>query len=176
MNIVIRQEKKVDFQKVSEVVEQAFQYEEMSDHREYLLVEKLRKTDAFIPELSLVAEHNKEIVGHILLTRVKIVNQHGSFDSLALAPVSVKPKYQNLGFGGQLITAAHRKATKLGFSSIVVLGHANYYPRFGYALAVKYGIELPFWAPDINCMVIALTKNGLNGVHGKVEYDKVFYK
>ena len=95
---------------------------------------------------------------------------------MALAPVSVHPDFQNKGIGGKLISEAHKRAKALDFQSIILLGHANYYPRFGYEMTSKYGIKLPFDAPEKNCMVIALTENGLKGVSGMVEYSKAFFE
>ncbi|MEZ4885384.1 MAG: N-acetyltransferase [Chitinophagales bacterium] len=176
MNILIRQENPADYQAVFEVVEAAFRNEVISDQTEQFLVERLRKSDAFVPELSIVAELDGEIVGHILLTKIKITNEVESFDSLALAPVSVVPNFQNKGIGGQLIREAHQRAKNLGFKSIVLLGHENYYPRFGYEWISKYGIELPFNAPQQNCMVMELVEDGLKGVNGMVVYDKAFFE
>ncbi len=173
--IQIRQENPSDHLEVFKVVEAAFKNLAISDQTEQFLVERLRKSESFIPELSLVAEKEGEIVGHILLTKIKIVNPKESFDSLALAPVSVKPSFQNQGIGGQLIRASHQVAKELGYQSIVLLGHENYYPRFGYEWTSKYGIELPFDAPEQNCMVVELVKDGLKGVSGMVEYDKAFF-
>ena len=116
----------------------------MSDHKEQFLVQRLRKSDAFIPELSLIAENENKIVGHILLTKLKIKNGQKKFDSLALAPVSVLPEYQGNGIGGMLIKEAHKKAKELGYQSVILLGHEKYYPKFGYKQADKFGIELPF--------------------------------
>ena len=171
---MIRQEKKTDFKAVFDLIEKAFKTEKFSDHREQFLVERLRKSNSFIPELSMVAEIENKIVGHILLTKLKIKNDQTEFDSLALAPVSVLPEYQGNGIGGTLIEQAHQTAKELGYQSIVLLGHEKYYPRFGYEQADKYGIELPFDVPKENCMVIELTKKGLNGVLGMVEYPKEF--
>ncbi len=176
MKIIIRQETPGDYQEVGHIIWEAFKYEQYSDQREHLLVDRLRNSDAFIPELSIVAEYKKEILGYILLTKIKINNENETFDSLALAPVSVKPKYQKKGIGGQLIKAAHKTAKEMGYQSIVLLGHENYYPKFGYERASKYGILLPFDAPDENCMVIELVEHGLNNVSGKVEYPKEFYE
>lgn len=176
MKIKIRQENSTDYAEVAQLIEAAFKNEEYSDHTEHLLVDRLRYSNAFIPELSLIAELEKQIVGHILLTKIKIVNEHNSFDSLALAPVSVKPDFQKQGIGGQLIKAAHQKAMDLGHHSIVLLGHAQYYPKFGYELTSKYNIKLPFDAPEANCMIIELTKGSLQDVFGTVEYDKAFYE
>lgn len=82
----------------------------MSDHSEQYLVERLRNSEAFIPELSIVAEINQKVAGHILLSRIKIVNnENKEFESLALAPVSVLPEYQGKGIGGKLIETAHKK-------------------------------------------------------------------
>lgn len=170
----IRQEKTSDFKEVSSLIEKAFKTEQLSDHKEQFLVERLRKSEAFIPELSMVAVTDEKIVGHILLTKLKIKNKRNEFASLALAPVSVLPEYQKKGIGGSLIIEAHKKAKELGYKSIVLLGHEKYYPRFGYEQADKYGIDLPFEAPKENCMVIELTKNGLNGVSGTVKYPKEF--
>ena len=176
MKTTIRQEKPSDYKTVFNLIEAAFKNEPYSDNKEQLLVEKLRGSDEFIPELSLVAELNGEIIGHILLTKIKIISENRSFESLALAPVSVKPKYQKKGVGGQLIIESHKRAKKLGYRSIVLLGHENYYPRFGYELASKYNIKIPFDAHDENCMVIELKENGLQGVSGTVQYSKSFYE
>lgn len=176
MEISIREEKQTDYDAVFELIEKAFEKLVLSDHREQFLVQRLRKSTVFIPELSIVAEFKNEIVGHILLTKLKIKNGHEEFDSLALAPVSVLPEYQGKGIGGMLIQEAHKKARELGYKSIVLLGHEKYYPKFGYKQADNFGIELPFDVPKENCMVIELTDNGLNGVSGTVEYPKEFYE
>jgi predicted N-acetyltransferase YhbS len=175
MKILIRQEESTDFQEVFNVIENAFRSEKFSDKREQFLVERLRKSSAFIPELSLVAVFENVIVGHILLTKLKVKNTKTQFESLALAPVSVLPEYQGNGIGGKLIVKAHKIAKQLGHKSIVLLGHEKYYPRFGYVLAEQFGIELPFDAPKENCMAIELINNGLTGVSGTVEYPKEFY-
>ena len=103
MAIALRQEDAKDFEDVFSVIDLAFRDEEYSDNKEQFLVEKLRNSDAFIPELSIVAVDNGEIVGHILLTKIQIKNNYESVESLALAPVSVKPSHQKMGIGGQLI-------------------------------------------------------------------------
>ncbi|SNT29745.1 Predicted N-acetyltransferase YhbS [Ekhidna lutea] len=174
MNLTIRKEEPNDFHTVFNLIEKAFEPEQMTDHKEQFLVDRLRKSDAFIPELSLVAEFENNIVGHILLTKLKIKNGENEFDSLALAPVSVLPEYQGKGIGGMLIKEAHKRAKELGYQSIVLLGHEKYYPRFGYKQADNYKIELPFEVPKENCMAIELIENGLKDVSGTVEYPKEF--
>jgi predicted N-acetyltransferase YhbS len=128
MSILIRQEQPADYPAVFALVEQAFRDLKISDHTEQYLVERLRKSDAFIPELSLVAEDNGKIVGHILLTKLKIQNGQQEFESLSLAPVAVLPEYQRQGIGAMLIEEAHRVAKSLGYTSVILVGHENYYP------------------------------------------------
>lgn len=106
MDITIRQEQTEDYGAVHKTVELAFKDVEESDHSEPFLVDKLRQTDAFVPELSLVAETDGKIIGHILLTKVEIVSENNSVTSLGLAPVSVLPKYQKQGVGSALIREA----------------------------------------------------------------------
>ena len=176
MKITLRQEVLADHGAVFKIIESAFENEAYSDHKEQFLVEKLRSSEVFIPELSIVAVDGNEIVGHILLTKILIRNENEAFESLALAPVSVKPNYQKRGIGGQLINEAHRMAKAMGYKSVVLLGHETYYPKFGYERASKYGIKIPFEAPDENCMVIELVEDGLKGVSGTVAYAKEFYQ
>ena len=176
MQINIRQENESDYAAVFDLIEKAFKNEVYSDHQEQLLVERLRTSSAFIPELSLVAEIDKQVIGHILLTKIKIKRAEKSFGSLALAPVSVLPEFQKKGVGGQLIIVAHEKAKALGHHSIILLGHQDYYPKFGYSQADKFGIELPFDVPKENCMAIELTKHALKTVSGVIEYPKEFFE
>lgn len=175
-DITIRQETEKDHPQVFELIKTAFQNEVHTDHREQHLVERLRKSDAFVPELSLVAEKEGQLAGHILLTRIKVNNQEKAYESLALAPVSVHPSWRKQGIGGDLITRAHEVARQLGFSSVILLGHAGYYPRFGYQRASEFGISLPFDVPDENCMAFELEENALAGVSGTVEYPRAFFE
>ncbi|MEZ4687500.1 MAG: N-acetyltransferase [Bacteroidia bacterium] len=136
---------------------------------------RLRKSGAFVPALSIVAEQEGKLVGHILFTKIMIVNDRYSSPSLALAPVSVLPAYQGKGIGSTLIEHGHLIARQLGFESVVLLGHAEYYPRFGYERADTYGISLPFEVPPENVMVYALHEGALDDVHGLVEYTEEFF-
>ncbi len=175
MNVNIRTEVEEDFSTVFELIQNAFENEEYSDHKEHYLVERLRNSDAFVPELSLVAEVNSQIVGYILLTKINIVDANAdSYTSLALAPIAVLQTFQGNGIGGKLIETAHRKAKELGFGSVVLLGHENYYPKFGYRLTKEFGIKLPFNVPEANCMAIELNENSLQDVSGIVQYPKEF--
>lgn len=175
MTIRIRQEQKGDSPIISALIERAFRDVEESDHREQFLVERLHQSEAFIPQLSLVAETDDlKIVGYVLLTEVEIVSGNRVATSLGVAPLAVLPEYQKQGIGGQLIQEAHRRAAALGYGSAVLLGYKDYYPRFGYRQAIDYGIEFPFDAPCECCMVIELQPDALHDVQGTVRYPDAF--
>ena len=152
MNITIRKEEENDYKKVYEVNWLAFQQENESK-----LIEKIRNGENFVPELSLVAEIDDDIVGHILFSRIKIVG-YSIFESLALAPMAVIPEFQKQGIGAELIKKGIEKAKELGFYSIIVLGHKKYYPKFGFTRASNWSIECPFEVPDEAFMAIELTE------------------
>ncbi|MDT3496143.1 N-acetyltransferase [Bacillus toyonensis] len=171
--VTIRQEQKNDYRKTEEVVKEAFLNEEFSDKKEHELVKRIRECDAFIPELSIVAV-DKEIVGHIMLSKITIEQGGTTADSLALAPVSIAPSHQKKGIGGKLITATLEKAKELGYGSVVVLGHPEYYPKFGFERASQWNIKAPFEVPDEVFMVMELRENTLQGVEGIVQYSSAF--
>jgi len=171
----IRKENPFDHNWVIELTEKAFETLEISDHNEGKLVDKLRKAPTFVEELSMVAELNGQVVGHILFTPIVIDNGSQQFQSLILAPVSVLPKYQKMGIGGQLIRAGHQKAKELGFQSAILLGHPEYYPRFGYKPASSFGIKtrIPLPSDDV-FMAVEITEGGLKGVSGMVVFPAEF--
>jgi predicted N-acetyltransferase YhbS len=169
MQITVRPENKQDIKTISMVNDMAFGQE-----AEGLLVEKLRKNKKFIKGLSLVACMGSEIVGHILFFPIVIKKEDQEFESLALAPMSVIPELQGLGIGGQLIKKGLAKAKKLGHKSVIVLGHEEYYPRFGFKPASNYNITAPFDVPENVFLAQELTEGGLKGVEGMVEYPKEF--
>ncbi|HWO98990.1 MAG TPA: N-acetyltransferase [Bacillus sp. (in: firmicutes)] len=178
MDLIIRQEQTQDYKLTEKVIERAFAHAEHSDKNEHTLVSRIRKSNVFIPRLSLVAmdkEHNK-ILGHILLSKIKISNSTQVAESLALAPVSVLPEYQNKGVGRLLILKALEEARDLGYESVVVLGHPGYYPKFGFKKASFWGIKAPFEVPDEAFMAMELRENALNKVSGVVEYPSVFFE
>ena len=165
----IRQEQSEDHNAVYHIVEEAFYNAEYSDGNEQKLVVELRKSKSFIPKLSLVAIENDKIVGHILFTKAYV----NSVEVLALAPLSVLPKYQNRGIELSLIKQGHMIAHKLGYKYSVVLGHSKYYPKADYVSASWYGIKTPFVVEDENFIAICFSesKDKLNGI---IEYDKAF--
>lgn len=167
--MVIRQEKADDYEAVYHVVKEAFQNAEHTDGNEHNLVAALRKSKAFIPELSLVAVEDQRIVGHILFTKALVKE----VEVLALAPLAVLPEYQNRGIGLSLIAEGHRAARRLGYGYSVVLGHPQYYPKAGYLPASRYGIRAPFPVADENFMAICLGAEQ-KPLDGTMEYDPAF--
>jgi putative acetyltransferase len=170
LNIRIRQEVDTDFQNVYELISASFGRE-----NEAKLVDNLRVSNALVPALSLVALINNKIVGHILLSKIVIINDYQTeFESLALAPLSVEPEYQKRGIGSTLIKAGIEKAKELNFKSVIVLGHKAYYPKFGFMPADKWSIKAPFTVNRESFMAIELVTDGLKNVSGIVKYPKEF--
>ena len=167
--MTIRQEKNEDYDAVYHVIKDAFATAEYTDGNEQNLVNELRKSNSFIPELSLVAVEDERVVGHILFTKAYV----NGAEVLALAPLAVLPEYQNRGIGLALIKQGHRTAHKLGYEYSVVLGHPNYYPKAGYIPASQYGIQAPFEVEDENFMAVSFSGNP-NKLNGIMEYDKAF--
>lgn len=169
MQINIRQERKEDFREVFELNAIAFEQD-----GEAKLVDALRKNESvFIPQLSLVATEAEKVVGHILFTKIKVVGEQ-IHESLALAPMAVLPEYKQKGIGGQLITEGLKIAKNLGFSSVIVLGHEHYYPKFGFEPAEKWQVKAPFEVPSSAFMGIELKENGLQNCAGTVAYPSEF--
>jgi predicted N-acetyltransferase YhbS len=168
--ISIRQEQRDDIAAIADIVRDAYLDVRYSNHREHLMVERLRASAAFVPQLSLVAEIGGRLAGHVMLTRIRIRHRDGDTESLALAPLSISRAFQRQGVGAALVEEAHRRARALGFTSVILVGISGYYQRFGYGPLDAYPISLPFEVGPDQRMACALVPDGLRGVNGMVEY------
>ncbi len=166
--ISIRPEKDEDLEAVYLVNEKAFG---RSD--EARLVDRLRATTQWV--LSLVAEFEDRIVGHVLFTRVAIHGTIGeTHEGAGLGPVAVLPDHQGRGIGGALIHRGISQVTDMGMPFVVVLGHSEYYPRFGFEVSTKYGIRCQWDVPEPAFMVMPLQPGGLENRQGIVYYASEF--
>ncbi|MBK5721924.1 N-acetyltransferase [Dysgonomonas sp. Marseille-P4677] len=169
IKIEIRQEQACDYPMVYDVNLKAFKRK-----AEARLTDRLRLSDAFIPELSLVAIVDKTVVGHILFTKISIDDDGLQSESLSLAPMAVLPEMQSKGVGSRLVDYGLDRARSLGYKSVIVIGHAKYYSRFGFEPTSKWQIKAPFHVPANAFMAIELVENSLSGIKGIVKYAKEF--
>ena len=167
--LLIRPEETRDHEAISQVHRSAFGQES-----EAKLVIELRTSKDFLPELSLVAVMDGEIVGHILFSPVVIQYGSRSVRALALAPMAVQPEFQRQGIGSQLIKKGLECCRRLRHQIVIVVGHPDYYPRFGFSSARTRGLEVPFPVPDEVFMVLELTQGTLESVAGMVRYPVAF--
>jgi putative acetyltransferase len=167
--INIRQETPSDYDAVRRVNMISF-----GRKNEAELVDRLRKTDSFIPELSLVALEGERIIGHLLITKVHVTSNERSITLLALSPMCVIPEYQNKGVGTRMVEAAIRICRGLNYPAIVVLGHPPFYSRLGFVESGLYGIKSPFDAPPEAYMVYILVEELSGHVAGVVTYPDEF--
>lgn len=135
------------------------------------LVADLR--DGGFVRVSLVAEVENELVGHILFSRLPIVSKHGIVEALSLAPMAVVPLRQRRGIGGRLIEEGLGVCRAEGHGIVVVLGHPTYYPRFGFSAELAEPLVSPFGGGEA-WMAIELIPGALSGVAGTVEYPPPF--
>ena len=165
----IRHETPADVAAVREVNRLAFERP-----NEASLVDAIRASDAFLPDLSLVADDGGRVVGHVLFTRIGIRTDGELVPALALAPIAVHPERQREGIGTQLIRRGLDEAQRQGERIVIVVGHPDYYPRFGFVPARARGLEIPFPVPDGVFLVRELVPGALDGLRGTVEYPAPF--
>jgi len=165
----IRGEKISDYLEIAQVHDLAFRRK-----NEGWLVAGLRATGRFIPKLSLVAEEQDRIFGHILFYPVWIINPTQSFPTLSLAPMAVLPSYQKRGIGSLLMQKGIKEAARTDFNSVIVLGHPDFYKKFGFEKASRWNIRLPFEAPEEAFLALELKKDALTRASGVVQYPDAF--
>jgi putative acetyltransferase len=135
------------------------------------LVDALRE-DSLV-EVSLVAELDNQIVGHILFSRVTIITNTGMVEAVSLAPMAVLPSYQRQGIGSRLVDAGLEACRKQGHRIVLVLGHPEFYPRFGFSAKLAQPLESPFGSGEA-WMALELVPDALDGVAGRVKYPPPF--
>jgi len=125
------------------------------------------------PIVSLVAEDNGAILGHIIFSPVSL-SGHPALRIMGLAPMAVAPVHQRKGIGSALVRAGLEQCKQLGFGAVVVLGHPAYYPRFGFTSSTRFGIGCEYDVPEEVFMVVELHAGFLRGRSGTIKYDAAF--
>jgi putative acetyltransferase len=137
------------------------------------LVDALREQARSL--ISLVAEDHGNIVGHIMFSPVSLSAAPG-LKIMGLAPMAVAPQQQRRGIGSALVRAGLEQCRQLDIAAVVVLGHPDYYPRFGFVPASHFGISCEYDVSDEVFMAIALQPGALSGNPGTAKYHSAFSK
>jgi putative acetyltransferase len=165
--ITIRKATPADYDDIRDVNNRAF-----GQTDEGKIVDRLRRRNMAV--VSLVAEEGDRIIGHILFSPVIVESDSGKFEAISLAPMSVLPEYQRKGLGSRLVKAGLEECRKLGYKIVFVLGHPEYYPKFGFTQARERGIDSEFEVRDEAWMVLELKKGALAGRTGRVKFQPEF--
>ena len=166
MDVELRPENREDRDAIRHVNNAAF-----GGDVEANLVDALR--DGGFAEVSLVAELDGEIVGHILFSPVSIMTKAGTVDAMSLAPMAVVPGHQRMGIGSRLVKEGLEVCRQRGHAIVVVLGHPEFYPRFGFSAELAASLESPFGGGEA-WMALELVTGSLAGIKGRVEYPPPF--
>ena len=169
--VIIRPETPADHPGVRDVVNQAF----ANDGEDIAgLIDALRAQPDYTPELSLVAELNGAIIGHIMFTDARIETESGDVPAKSLGPLAVHPDWQQRGIGTQLGTEGLEACRRLGHRIAVVIGHSTYYPRFGFQRGRPLGIEMSIGRLEQSRMIVELVPGALEGIRGMVYFSPAF--
>jgi putative acetyltransferase len=134
------------------------------------LIEDLRAAN--LAAIELIAVEQTAMVGHILLSRLDVSHGQKPVRALALAPMSVRPDRRRHGIGSTLVRAGLESARERGWEAVIVLGHRNYYPRFGFSAELARTLRAPFTGDTF--MALELVPGALGGPDGRVVYPPAF--
>ena len=138
-----------------------------------LLVERIRAGTGYVPELALLAEDDSGIVGHVMLSFVRIVGGSRP-ELLILTPMSVRPDRQRLGVGSKLIREVLARAQAAGEPAVLVEGIPAYYPRFGFERASPLGFVAPYASIPDDAFMVKRLPGYDGGLPGRVVYPQAF--
>lgn len=174
-HINLRLERPEDYRVVEELTREAFWGMSRPDCDEHYLIHKLRKVPAFIPELDYVAEVDGKIVGNIMYSRAKVVDETGvEHGVITFGPISVLPEYQSKGIGKALLMHTIAEAKRLGYGAIVFFGHPDYYPRVGFQRAAEFNLTTASGKTFDAFMAMPLYDGAFDGITGRFYEDPVF--
>lgn len=169
--IIIRNEQKTDYETVEKITREAFYNMYMPGCVEHYLVHIMREHEDFIPELDFVLELDGNVIGNIMYTKARLVDESGKEkEILTFGPVSVKPEYQRKGYGKQLIAHSFEKAKELGYDTVVIFGSPANYVSCGFKSCKKYNVSMENGKYPAAMMVRELIPHALDG-HKWVYYD-----
>lgn len=168
--IHIRPERETDFTAIRGLVAAAFESDEEAD-----LVEAIRASPQYIPELALVAEVDGEVVGHVMISGAILRGDKGDQPVVMLAPLAVAPSRQRRGIGGALVREVCAGAEQRGEAQVFLEGGPAYYSRLGFEAASNYGIEMPLpdWAPPEAAQILRF-RSFDPALRGRVVYPAHF--
>jgi putative acetyltransferase len=164
--LTVREEQPGDVEAIHRINEAAF-----GQALEARLVDALRRAGAVT--LSLVAVADGEVVGHVLFSPVTI-GGHPGVEAVGLGPMAVLPHSQRRGVGSELVRSGLERLREAGYAAVVVLGHPDYYPRFGFRRASEHGLRWERDAPDAAFMALELRAGALSSCRGVVSYRPEF--
>lgn len=175
MNLSISLETAADFRVIENLTREAFWDVYKPGCNEHLLVHKLRSREAFVRELDLVVGDDDVIIANIIYSRARVVNDAGQeSEVLCMGPVSVLPSYQRQGIGSMLIKYSLELARQYDYKGVILFGNPDYYHRFGFVNAGKYGIRTSEGANFEPFMALELSPGSLDGISGKFYEDAAF--
>lgn len=175
MNIKIRLENENDFKYVENMTREAFWNVYKPGCDEHLMVRNLRKASAFIKELDFVACDEEIIVGNVIYSKAKVINDNNlEFEVLCMGPLSVLNSYQGKGIGTLLMKHSISVAKTLGYNAVFIFGNPKYYHHLGFENAIKYNIQTSFGENFEEFMALELFDGALNGISGKYYEDSAF--
>lgn len=170
----VRPETPSDYAAVADVIRAAFA-EEGGGEEEVALVERLRTAGQAIVSLVASAPDDAgKIAGHILFIPLRIETPKGVFMGAALAPMAVAPESQRQGIGSALVQAGLDRCRQQFLSAVIVLGHPEYYPRFGFSAELARNLTSPYSGLGDAWMALELAPSVLSGVAGTVRYPEAF--
>ena len=169
-DVIVRAERPEDHATIDEVVEAAFR-----STAEVRLVNAIRASEFAIPELSLVAERDGRVIGHVMISYAEVQDGEHRRRIAMLSPLAVAPTEQGHGIGSMLVRAATARAAALGETVVVLEGSPSFYGRLGFEPAAEHGLTLPLpsWAPPEAAQVLKLADH-VQTQRGQVVYPPAF--
>lgn len=162
--IKIRDERESDHKIVEEITRNAFYNLYVPGCFEHYLVHIMRNHEDFIPELDFVLELNGEVIGNIMYTKAKLIDEKGEIkEILSFGPICVAPEHQRRGYGGMLMEYSFKQAVSLGYDVIVIFGSPKNYVGSGFQCCRKYNIGIEGGKFPAAMMVKELTPGALDG-------------